>query len=340
MRSLRMIVAMLLMTSCVLAHADELYLNNGSKLIGSLVRAGQDSVIFNTPFAGDITIKQSSVARIVTEDRVIIMMDDGTVYRDRRIDSEGEQLVAKGDDGVSAEFDTVDIQFINPEPWRLGEGYKWSGEASVAAEFERGNSDTDEWDIEGNTVWRSLVDRYTIKGDFERDRNNGQKTDDNWEVRSKYDRFSKSDDRNYWGGKLRFEYDRFADLDLRTILGPHIGRQFFDTPRLAFHGEIGPVYVDEQFDEAEDNDFPGALWEGGATSDIVGFGSTLYLNHDGILNFDDPDDLILNTTLGLKFPLILGFEAGVQAKWEYDGGAPGDVDELDETYTFRLGYAW
>jgi putative salt-induced outer membrane protein YdiY len=184
------------------------------------------------------------------------------------------------------------------------------------------------------------VDRYTIKGDFERDRNNGRKTDDNWEVRSKYDRFSKSDERNYWGGKLRLEYDRFADLDLRTILGPHIGRQFLDTPRLAFHGEIGPVYVDEQFDEAEDNDFPGALWEGGATSDIVGFGSTLYLNHDGILNFDDPEDLILNTTLGLKFPLILGFEAGVQAKWEYDGGAPEDIDELDETYTFRLGYAW
>ena len=194
--------------------------------------------------------------------------------------------------------------------------------------------------LRGNTVWRSLRDRYTIRGDWELDRQNNQKTDDNWRLRMKYDRFRGETQQNYIGGKMRFEYDRFQDLDLRTIVGPHIGRQFFSRPILNLEAELGPVYVDENFDEAEDNDFPGALWEVAATSNVLGFGTELYLRHDGILNMDEPEDLLLNTTLGIRFPLILGFETKLEAEWEYDGGAVEDVDELDETYNLRIGYSW
>jgi hypothetical protein len=109
---------------------------------------------------------------------------------------------------------------------------------------------------------------------------------------------------------------------------------------ISLFGEVGPVWVDEQFDQADDNEYPGALWLLSATSDIIGFGSTLYMTHDGIFNADDPEDLVLNTTVGLKMPLTLNFEAGFEAKWEYDGGAVEDVDNLDETYNLFIGYAW
>ncbi|TDI87773.1 MAG: DUF481 domain-containing protein, partial [Chloroflexi bacterium] len=119
-----------------------------------------------------------------------------------------------------------------------------------------------------------------------------------------------------------------------------LGRQFFDSSLLALHAELGPVWVDEQFDEAEDNDFPGALWEIEATSDIVGFGTELYVFHDGTLNFDSADDLILNIRIGIRMPLLYGLQTGLEAKYEYDGGAVEGVDDLDETYNFFVGYRW
>lgn len=340
MNAMHTIVALILMASCAAAKADQLHMQNGSMLIGTLVRAEDNAVIFNTPFAGDIKVTQANIKRVITDDTVVIMMDDGAIYRDRRIDATEGRLVAKAEGEAPVTFLSTDIKMINPEPWQLGEGYKWTGNLGVAAEFERGNSDTDEWDVAAETIWRSLKDRYTLGGDFERDRNNGRKTTDNWTAKAKYDRFSRRDPRNYWGGNLRLEYDRFADLNLRTTIGPHIGRQFLDTGLIRLSGELGPVWVDEDFDEAEDNDFPGALWALNATSDVVGFGTTLYMNHDGIFNYDDPDELILNTTVGVKMPLILGFETGFEAKWEYDGGAVEDVDDLDETYNFVIGYTW
>jgi putative salt-induced outer membrane protein YdiY len=320
--------------------ADRLYLQNGSVLIGTLVRAENDVVIFNTPFAGDIKVAKGNVERIITDQTVVLMMQDGKVYRDRRIDAGEKALVAIAEGKEPVALVSSDIKSINPESWKLGDGYKWSGTIRAAGEFERGNSDTDEWDIAAKTVWRSLKDRYTVDGDFERDLKDGSKTSDNWTVNGKYDRFNRRDPRNYWGGKVRFEYDQFADLDLRTTVGPHIGRQLVDTDALSLSGEIGPVWVDEQFNTAEDNDYPGVLWLLAATSDIIGFGTTLYLDHDGTFNAEDTDNLIVNTTVGLKIPLPLGFETGFEAKWEYDGGAVEDVDELDETYNLFVGYAW
>ena len=35
-----------------------------------------------------------------------------------------------------------------------------------------------------------------------------------------------------------------------------------------------------------------------------------------------------------------GFEAAAEILWEYDSGAVDNVDEMDETYSLRIGYTW
>ena len=340
MKTIRIFLTLGFTTLCCSSFADEVYMKNGSKLVGTLKQAEGESVVFNTPFAGDITINQANIERIITENLVTIMMKDGAIYHDRRIDVSEEHLVATAENQPPVGFATADIEMINPEPWKMGEGYEWTGNTSAALESERGNSDSDEWDIDARLVLRSLINRYTFDGEMEIEENGGEKTSDDWKMLWKYDRFNQPRSPNYRGVNARFEYDKFADLDLRTTLGVHIGRQFMRRDILTLQGELGPVWVDEQFNVAEDNDFPGALWALEATSDVLGFGTTLYVNHDGILNFDDAADLILNTTIGIRFPLVLGFETRFEAKYEYDGGAVEDVDNLDETYKFRIGYAW
>ena len=338
-------VLLCLLALSTAASGDELIMKNGSQLVGTLIRVEADQVVFATPFAGELTIKQENIEHIVTAEPVNLMMANGTIYRDKKIisnETDGQVIVTAGGE-APVTYGIAEIDLINPDPWKLGDGYIWFGEASGAVEMERGNSDTYELDYKGSSTWRSLEDRYVIGGEGELDKSNGDKTTDNWKIKSKYDRFfveQPEDYEDYYGVKLRFEYDKFQDLDLRTIIGPHIGRQFFDKPLFSLRAEAGPVWVDEQFDVAEDNDYPGAMWDVDATSDIIGFGTSLYVIHDGILNFDDPDELVLNTTVGLKMPLILGFETAIEAKFEYDGGAVGDVDDMDETYNLRIGYAW
>lgn len=323
-------------------QADELLMKNGSVIIGKLVSAESDKVIFETPFAGKITVKQDNIQRISTDEPVTVMMEDGELYRDRQIVSTENAMLVKTEGEKSVVFKSEDIEMVNPEPWKMGEGYDWSGRAMVEVEFERGNTDSDLWEFDLESIWRSITDRYTLEFDLENEEKNGTKTEDNWNLLTKYDRFLRGElnSPNYWGVKGEFEQDEFADLDLRSKVGPYLGRRFYDTDRLMLQAELGPVYVDEKFDDSDDQDWFGASWIVKMESNITGFGTTLYVNHDGTQNLEASEDLILNTTIGIRFPLLYGFETALEAEYEYDGGAVSGVEELDETYNWKLGYAW
>jgi hypothetical protein len=337
----RYILPMLvILTSASNLFADEILMKNGSRIVGNLISVEADKVVFDTPFAGTITITQDNVDRIITENPVTLMMEDGTVYRDRQIISTEKAMLVEAEGEKPVIFDATDIKMVNPEPWKLGEGYDWSGSVWIELEYERGNSDSDEWDIKANSVWRSLVDRYTLKGDKEYEESRNVVKEDNWSLYGKYDYFLEPGSKDYRGAHISYEYDEFADIDLRSIYGVHIGRNFSDSKHFALEMEIGPAWVDEQFINAPSGSWLGVMWNVKATSDIVGFGSQIYLTHDGILNTSDLGDTILNSTIGIKFPLVGGFETAFEAEYEYDGGAVEDVDQLDQTYNIRFGYSW
>ncbi len=320
--------------------ADELIMKNGSRLVGTLVNARDGEITFDTPFAGVISVKAVDVKRMYTERPITVLMADGRILRNQRIVAQEDALVMMGADGHANQFKPSDVDLINPEPWRLGDGYKWSGNISTAIKVERGNTDIDELDLAFESIWLSLVDRYTVRGSWEIDKTNNNKTKDDWKLRGKYDRFRKANVNDYYGWQLAFESDEFADRDLRTTTGPYLGQQILNSHALDLAGEIGLVYVNEQFIEAENNDFFGSSWELRLSSGWFGDSTEFYVNQVGILNFDDFDGVIANTTIGIGFPIYEGFKAALEARWEYDGGAVEGVDKLDETYKFRLGYQW
>lgn len=340
MKQITLWVVVITMAFSQMSNAGELLMKNGSRLIGTVVSAEAGKVVIDTPFAGEIEVSSENIDTMYTDADVTVMMADGSVIENQRIVSRDDALVITGPDNQSRVFEATDIDMINPEPWRLGRGYKWTGDTSMAMLLERGNTDSDELDVAAESIWRSLDDRYTLRGSMEIDKANSEKNKDQWQVRGKYDRFRRNNPDDYYGWQLYFESDDFADLDLRTITGPYVGRQFFESSLLDLAGEIGVVYVDEQFEVAEDDDFWGGNWEFRLTSDYLSKYTEFYLNQTGILNFEDIDGVIINTTIGMAFPFKNGFQAAVEAQFEYDGGAVEGVDDTDETYNIRIGYTW
>lgn len=318
---------------------DELVMKNGSRLIGTLVSASQSEVVFETPFAGRITINQANIERIVADAPVTLMMQDGRVYREQQVVSRDQQMLVMGADQQPVLFDVLDIKMVNPEPWEIGDGYKWFGQVNSAISKERGNTDTDQLDLDFESIWRSLEDRYTVRGLWELDKTDGIKNKNLSRIRTKYDRFSAQDPRNYYGLQLALEQDEFTDLHLRTTVGPYVGRQFFESPLLTLHGEVGVVYVEENFDVAEDDDYWGSNWEVRLSTDVLPQ-TEFYVQADGVVNFTHPENHLANASIGIKLPVLYGLQAGAEIRYEYNGGAVEGVDELDESYNVRLGYSW
>ncbi|TXS93992.1 DUF481 domain-containing protein [Parahaliea maris] len=318
---------------------DEIVLQNGSRILGTVTATRDGVVTVETEFAGTLKIAQDKIQSMQTREAVVMKLRDGTVVEDQQVVVQDTELVLPPSLVPAAPYSLADLAVMNPQPWELGDGYRWTGLASAALTIEDGNTDTEEFDYKLESVWRSLRDRFTAKMVGEVDEANGVKNAENWKANGKYDYFLK--DPTYYTGMVgAAEADKFADLDLRYYIGPYLGHQFYEEPVLTLSGEVGAVYVNENFIVADDKEYPGLNWTANATSNILGGDSRLYFDHNGILNLDDASDLIMNTTFGLAFPLMFSIEAAAEVLLEYDSGVPPGVEEMDQTYRFRVGYTW
>ena len=333
------------------------YLADGSVLVGEVTAIRGGEVTIKTTFT-DADI-QVPVALVQAFDRSVptdlMLVDQNTLALETVTVREGQvQLDDKA-------IPLADIDIMNPEAWEEGKGFNWTGDTSAALAVARGNTDTNELDVSINTVVETVRDRYTFNGNIDRDdtgNTDGSRTDtaDKWKLLGKYDYFLRNE-RNYVGFNLGLESDALAEIDLRTYAGPYFGRKLLNNDLIGLDGELGVVYVSTKYTEPQDGDaacvetfvanpdicrfdkqdYGAVNWNLTGESSILGGDSRLYLRHVGIVGVEGGDEVLIKTTAGLAFPLLFGFQAAAEFSFDYDGSLE---QEIDQKYSFRVGYAW
>ena len=109
----------------VCASADELLMKDGSRLIGKVVKKGNGTLGFETVFAGVIKVQWAEVSELHTDE-------------------------------PASSIELGELAFINPAPWRLGEGLHWTGRVNLALNSQRGNTDTT-YRIKLGNQWQPLI---------------------------------------------------------------------------------------------------------------------------------------------------------------------------------------
>ncbi len=331
-------------------------LHDGSVIFANIVDYRVDQLTLDTSFSSELKIDATLVRDIEAspDDRSLslLLLKDG-----RRV--EAAPLIVTG--GILALSDgevikLTDIDKLNPEPWEMGQGYAWEGLASAAFTVARGNTDSDQLDVAINTQFDSTRDRFTLRASIEQDQasvavssdteasdtvtRSRESSADNWQVVTKYDYYLEDWSNHYLGVNASVEADKFTDIRLRSYLGPYYGRKLFDSAWGKLDSELGVVWVDTDFFDADDTEYLAANWNITGESEILGGDSKIYLTHVGILNVSDDNSLILDTTVGFGFPFFFGLEAAAEFRLDYDGAAAAGKESVDQSYNLRVGYRW
>ena len=321
------------------AIADEVTLANGDRITGKIKMKDEHVLVMNTAYAGDVSIRWAEVARLQSDEPVWIYLQDGTRMHGRLVlDQDRKLVVDSGENLRTGGIPVQQVRFINPPTELSGEGVALTGHANLGYASASGNTDTEQWYVDAESVARTRDNRYTLGGKARRAEDQGVETESNWLGYMKYDHFLRKQWYAYANGN--FENDEFKDIRLRTTLGIGSGYQIFEQPRLNLSAEAGLSYVNTDFDVAEDESYPAARWAVKYDQFLFTTNVQAFHNHEVYFDVQDSNNIFLRSQTGLRFPLVSRLNATLQYDYDWENEpAPGRV-KADRTVRVTLGYAW
>ena len=318
------------------ALADEVNLKNGDRLTGKFISMQEGKLIFDTPYAGKLTIQWSEIVNLTTDTPVNVMLPDGSLLKGISTPAEKGKMqlqTEKIEEAVYLDLADVKSIYVKAPP-----AVRFNVRVNIGINVSKGNTNTETYHFDGEAVARSKKNRYTVGGAFNLEYADNAETADNFLGYMKYDHFLTK--KWYFNTNASFERDKFKDLNLRTTIGLGLGYQIFETELTNLSAEAGLAYINEDFDEADDDSYPAGRWAINFDWYLLDQFVQFFHNQSGFASLEDSNDIFLRTRTGFRFPFYRGFNLTVQYDFDWDKSVPPDRDEVDQRYILSLGYQY
>jgi len=316
--------------------ADEISLISGDKLIGVVKSIDEASIIIDTSFAKGLKIKHEMIETMSTLNQVNVYFKNGNKKEGLLLKSKGQLFSLMGDnDKVSFDVSELASADAEIEVDKTPNGIKYSGSVDIGLSRSSGNEDDEDYQGELSLQARTIKNRYTLEIAKTIEKNDGDKTQDETFGSLQLDHFI--NEKWYGFASVSFEEDFEELLDLRSTYSLGSGYQFFDEDDLKMKGEIGLAYVDENFDEDEDNEYTGGRWAYDYEQKFFPWVSAFH-GHEGFFSLENDDDINVRSSTGFKFPLNDYINAKLQANIDWNKTPAEGAATTDKEYIFTLGY--
>jgi putative salt-induced outer membrane protein YdiY len=326
----------LIFFSANVSSADTILLNNGDKISGQILNMSQGEITIETSYAGKISLLWERVTGIISDAPVQVVLNDKTsLYGNLQSTAEGKMRLKIGKIVETLSFNLTEVKAINPKTADR-KGAKLSGRIDVGLSKTDGNTETESHHINAQIVARTENNRYTAGFEYNKAKDSGQVTEEDYLGYAKYDHFLT--EKWYVYTNTLFEKNEFKDIQLRSTIGAGSGYQFYESELTNLYLEAGFGYVNENFEAAEDSDSVAGRW-------AVNFDRYLFKEyvqffhfHEGYQGLEDTKDLFIRSHTGFRFPISNGFQATLQYSYDWDNNPSPGQENYDSKYLFTVGY--
>ncbi len=334
-RKLTLIAAIFAAMLTASAWADEVVLKNGDRITGRVVGLVDGKLSIKTEYADVVTIDWGQVETLSTAEPIYVTIGDNVV---RATVSEADAGTATLSSEDWLETEPIALSRLSAMNYEPKPSVRVSGRINIGASSTSGNTNVDRTNGDAEVVARTDKNRFTLGGEVNRVKTDDVETESNWLTYLKYDHFFSK--RWYGFTNMSGENDEFKDIRLRTTIGLGTGYQWFDTDKTRLSFEIGANYVNTDFIEATDTDYPAARWALNFLQKLFNSKTEFFHRHELYSSLDKSDNFFIRTRTGLRLPIIENLNSTIQYNYDWDDNpAPGRVKE-DKAWLFTLGYRW
>ena len=313
--------------------ADEIMLENGSRIVGTVTGLAGEDLTIASDYAKPIMIKKDKVTRITTDAPLELHLNNGEVLKGRlRTGNDGRFLVDREPGREAIGIDWREVAAINPPPVK-----QWQGSVGLAGNYQTGNTDRSALSFGAEAVRRGERDRFGIRLLYGIAEEDSVMTSRSAFGALKYDYFFTKNFYGYLGVELL--NDKFKDLNLRAVVGPGVGYQLWDDPVKALGLEAGIAYFSEDLRQGEDKRWLTARLAGNL---MYRFSSLLVFTDQLVLypSLESFSDFKLRNEAALATALGSGWSLKLANILDYDNHPPAGVKKTDSNFIVGLQYAF
>lgn len=315
------------------AVADEVVLDNGSVITGTVVKLENGALTMSTPFSEPVVIRASKISRITTDSPVEVRLKGKELLKGTLSSTEtGRVEVSPGNGRGAVTISWDEVEALNPP-----RGSSWTGSISVGAATQSGNTDRTSVTAGGEAERKSETDRATFNLLYNYADEAGELTARNIYGALKYDYFFTEKFYGYAG--MEISSDRFKDIRSRTVFGPGVGYQLWDDSVRSLLLELGAAYFTQDLYEGADDSWATARAAASLKwrfSRSLSFGDKLV----GYSRIDDLSDFQLRNEASVITALSAAWSMKLTNIIEYDSDPSANVEETDTYWVLALQYSF
>ena len=312
------------------AFAGVLVMKNGDRITGTVSGISGSQITIDPDYGDAFQVDLAAVDYAEAAGDLEGELADG---REGDLDllgkgDDGQQLVRLDDEVLAVPLTDV-IEMAPPTPY-----YERESNVDLSLVFTRGNTDTDNNQLRGDTRLRFGIHRHFLDAQFVRERTDGSSTkkqdligyDYNWLFRPPW----------FLSANASYERDPIKDLDYRWILGLNIGRDIWDSDRRFLSVQAGPGV---QFEDRANNEEEQAVLQYRLRFRHNFLESALSAFHNQRLthNLSGEDNTVIKTSTGLRWNFTDNLYARTSLDYDYETDPSDDAEKDDSTVRFGVG---
>ena len=328
-----------------LAMADVIETKNGAKLVGKVTKISGGTITLSTNYAGDLSISQSEVVAINTDEPIAVRLATGTRV-DGKVTTEGSALKVAGKDGaINTTVDKVSDSWAagGEDPQVIAARRRWTLQTTADITGKDGNTKSTGVGLGFVAALVSPQDALKFYGAYNyattTDTNDVKtKSADETKVGIDYSSFFSST--VGWFVRSEFETDSVEGIDLRSTSDFGATYRFIKNAQQSLVGRLGVGYRFESYPIGPDN--KGAVLSTGLShSYVFNKYASIVTDLQYLPAFDDFADYRFMHDSALEVPISAGFwKLRIGLNNQYTSRPVRGRENLDTTYYTRLLLNW
>lgn len=322
-------------------RADVVETKNGARLVGTIVKISEGTIALNTDYAGALTIKQSEVAGISTDQPVSVRLESGTVLQGTITTEAGAVQITGSDGQLTTRVEKVAATWTAgaEDPQVAALRRRWGYEAAVDITGKTGNKEQLGTAVSARATLKTPQDTLQFYTAYDRQVADGTKSADQFKAGVDY--------QNNFAGKrswyVRDEggFDRVKDIDLYNIAAAGLGFDFIKQPKHTLTGRTGLAFRYEGYRNPATEDVRSAGLDIGVNHEWEFANGKLVNRVSYVPTFEDFSNYRLTHESFYELPLVAPFwKLRLGVANDYNSQAGAGVENLDTSYFTRLVLTW